>query len=201
MNQIEIRRILARDLRQAHRTEAGTIAVSELPIYYGDARADVCVVNGELVGYEIKSPRDSVARLERQTTYYCKVFDRIHYVVAEKHLRQTTAKVPEFAGISVITTLDAKPLIQSLRPAALNTGVSPEILATLLWREEALSVCEKFSLASGVKSKPRRDIWARLADKLPVDNLRIEVRAALKARSRWDRLIFRIGQVPRKCDD
>lgn len=201
MNEAQIRRVLNSDLQWYHRNEAGTIAVSELPIYYGDARADLCVVNGELVGYEIKSVRDSVARLERQTEFYRQVFDRLHYVVAEKHLHQTTRRVPDFAGISVVSIARDRPVIENLRPAAENADLTPMTLATLLWRDEALAVCEKFGFATGIRSKPRRDLWARLASELSIKDLRDEVRAALKGRLTWDRLEFRIAPTPRKCGD
>ena len=63
-----------------------TLIVEELGIRQGAARVDVAVVNGSLHGYEIKSARDTLERLPKQSELYSSVFDTITLVTAENHL-------------------------------------------------------------------------------------------------------------------
>jgi hypothetical protein len=48
--------------------------------------ADMVVVNGKSIAYEIKTEFDSFIRLDAQLTSYLKVFDKVLMVVSENHL-------------------------------------------------------------------------------------------------------------------
>jgi len=50
--------------------------------------ADMVVVNGKSIAYEIKTEFDTFVRLEAQLTSYLKVFDKIFMVVSENHLEK-----------------------------------------------------------------------------------------------------------------
>lgn len=50
--------------------------------------ADMVVVNGKSIAYEIKTEYDSFVRLEAQLTSYLKVFDKIYMVISENHLEK-----------------------------------------------------------------------------------------------------------------
>ncbi len=52
----------------------------------GDNIADMVVINGKSIAYEIKTELDSFARLEAQLTSYLKVFDKVFMIISENHL-------------------------------------------------------------------------------------------------------------------
>ena len=50
--------------------------------------ADMVVVNGKSIAYEIKTEFDSFVRLEAQLTSYLKVFDKVIMIISENHLKK-----------------------------------------------------------------------------------------------------------------
>src|SRR5581483_570090 len=52
----------------------------------GQCKADLVILNGTSTVYEVKSERDSLARLERQIAAYRTVFARVYVIAAEKHV-------------------------------------------------------------------------------------------------------------------
>jgi hypothetical protein len=65
----------------------------------GDCKADVVILNGTGTVYEIKSERDSLARLQRQMAAYAKVFAKVYVIAAECHVAAVTDLVPEHVGV------------------------------------------------------------------------------------------------------
>jgi len=57
------------------------------------------VINGELHGFELKSERDTLARLEDQAELYSQVFDRMTLIIAKRHLEKAVPKIPRWWGI------------------------------------------------------------------------------------------------------
>ena len=185
MNDSDIRKTLKRELATEHAGDPDTYFVDELGMTALAARIDFAVINGELIGFEIKSPRDTLTRLSHQAEMYAKVFDRVTVVSTEKHLRQIEEMVPEWFGLAEIVESNAVHSIRWIRAAALNDDHDPAALATLLWRSEALAALAFHKLDRGVRNKPRRQIWNRLASELSIDELAHTVRNCLKNRSDW----------------
>jgi hypothetical protein len=65
----------------------------------GRCKADVVVLNGTSTVYEVKSERDSLARLVHQLEAYTRVFSRVCVISAEKHLPALIASAPAHVGI------------------------------------------------------------------------------------------------------
>jgi hypothetical protein len=174
-----VRELLKQHLVNAHLGQA-TIVLDELGLCQGDVRVDVAAVNGELAGFEIKSPADSLARWPKQRRIYSKVVDRAWLVAPDRTL--DAAQPPDWWGlIRIVETRDRLGL-RVAREAALNPSPDPYSIACLLWRDEAISALAEFGLDRGVRTKRRTLVWQRLADQLPLDDLRRAVRAALKVR-------------------
>jgi hypothetical protein len=53
----------------------------------GDCKVDVAILNGTATVYEVKSERDSLARLERQIAAYATVFAKVYVIASESHIR------------------------------------------------------------------------------------------------------------------
>jgi hypothetical protein len=158
----------------------GTVILDELGLCQGDVRVDVAAVNGELSGFEIKSPADTLARWPKQRRIYSQVVDRAWLVAPEKTL--AAAAAPDWWGLIRIVETPDRLGLRVVREAAFNPSPDAYAIACLLWRDEALAALEQFGLDRGVRTRRRRLIWRRLADQLPLDDLRRAVRSALKIR-------------------
>jgi hypothetical protein len=181
----DIRAALDRELQRAHASDPETLVIDELGICQGEARIDLAVINGAIAGFEIKSDRDTLARLPRQAELYGRVFDYVTLVVGGRYRDKVEAVAPPWWGITLATPTTTDVSLQELRPASRNHDVDPCAVVQLLWRDEALEILEEHDLAAGVRSKPRRDLWRRLVDKLPHEVLADAVRSRLRAREDW----------------
>lgn len=185
MRDRDIRLALRDRLRAQHSEEPDTLIVEEVGLAKGSSRIDLVVINGALNGFEIKSEADTLARLPSQAVSYGAVFDTVTLVLADKHRADADALIPAWWGVTLATSTTGGTSLQAVRPVEPNPSQDPFAIASLLWHEEALQVLERHALSNGVRSKPRRFAWLRLADRLPPEVLKAEVRAMLKARGNW----------------
>ena len=174
----DVRHLLKRHLAQWH--VSGTVILDELGLCQGDVRVDVAAVNGELSGFEIKSPADTLARWPKQRRVYSRVVDRAWLVAPERTLE--AAQAPGWWGLMRLVETPHQLGLRVIRDAMPNPKPDPYAIACLLWRDEAIDALTEFRLDRGVRTKGRKVIWQRLADALPLDDLRRAVRAALKVR-------------------
>ena len=154
--------------------------LDELGLCQGDVRVDVAAINGELAGFEIKSPADSLARWPKQRRVYSKVVDRAWLVAPEKTL--AAAQAPEWWGLIRIVETEHQLGLRVVRPADLNPKRDPYSIACLLWRDEAIRALEDVGRDRGIRTKRRKLVWERLVECLSMDELRRAVREALKVR-------------------
>ena len=175
----DVRTLLKRHLAEFH-ASTPTLILDELGLCEGDVRVDVAMINDELSGFEIKSPADSLARWPKQRRVYSRVLDRAWLVATDKSL--DAAKAPAWWGlVRVIETADQLG-IRVLRDAKPNPSPDALAIAQLLWQAEALGVLERRGLARGVRSKRRAFAWQRMVESLTLDEIRSEVRLALRQR-------------------
>lgn len=183
---IDIRTSLHRVLLNEHKNEPDTLILDELGICQGDARIDVAVVNGAINGFEIKSESDTLERLPRQCEAYNKVFDTVTILTASRFIDGITDVIPEWWGVTLVEMeKDGTVHFFSYREPSRNTNIDPYVLAQLLWRDEAVEILKVRGLHRGLLSKPRKDIWVALANKIPLVELQAEVRKCLKERLNW----------------
>jgi hypothetical protein len=178
-NDADVRALLHEYLASIHRGTETTV-LEEVGLCQGDVRVDVAAVNGELSGFEIKSPSDTLKRWPNQRRLYSKVVDRAWLVAPMKALEKADA--PEWWGQIAIFELDDRLALRLVRASAINPKPDPKSIARLLWRDEALEVLRNVGRARGVMTKSRKVIWQRLIDSVSLDDLRAAVRAALKRR-------------------
>jgi hypothetical protein len=164
-----------------------SLVVDELGVCQGEFRIDVAVVNGALHGWEIKSDRDTLARLPAQAQAYSRVFDTVTLVVGETHLEDALALVPAWWGVLVASRHGEDAVLDAVRAGARNPAPDPLALAQLLWRDELVGVLADLQAPRKLLRQPKWDLWPALAARLEVDDLAARVRAALKARPEWRR--------------
>jgi hypothetical protein len=63
------------------------------------SKADLVILNGTATVYEIKSERDTLARLEKQVADYQKVFAKIFVIAGAEHVESIAQLVPERVGV------------------------------------------------------------------------------------------------------
>jgi hypothetical protein len=69
----------------------------------GACKADLVILNGTATAYEIKSERDSLARLANQIDNYKRVFAKVNVIVSEGHVDAVLAVVPDDVGVMYLT--------------------------------------------------------------------------------------------------
>lgn len=102
----------------------------------GSSKADVVVLNGTSTAYEIKSERDSLARLPSQLASYRRVFASVNVVTSSRQSREILSVIPDDVGLLVLSDTYT---IQVVRQApVLPQRTSPlEILRALRAGEAA----------------------------------------------------------------
>jgi len=81
----------------------------------GSCKADLVILNGTATVYEIKSERDSLARLANQVENYKRVFAKVNVIASEGHIEGVLKTVPADVGLMC---LSKEYRIQTLREAA-----------------------------------------------------------------------------------
>lgn len=185
MRDYDIRTSLRVKLGAEHEGDPNTLIVEELGVCQGESRVDMAVVNGSLHGYEIKSERDNLDRLPKQSSNYGRCFDNMTLVVSGRHVIRAMEAIPEWWGVVHAMEAENSVRLDCIRDARDNPGVDGESVVQLLWREEALDTLAELGLAKGLRSRRRRDLWNALAKSMPLDELRSIVRSKIKARGDW----------------
>lgn len=186
MHDSDVRRAVLRVLERRYAGRSDTQIIEELGVQHGAARVDIAVVNGCLHGYELKSDHDTLRRLPHQVLAYGAVLDKVTLVVGERHLTHATEIAPAWWGLILATSGPRGGVrLRTLRRDRTNPGVDPPVLAALLWRDEALALLDGVGYATGLRGAPRARIYDRLADTLPLGELRRCVRETLRRRTGW----------------
>ena len=68
----------------------------------GACKADLAILNGTATVYEIKSERDSLARLANQIDNYKKVFAKVYVIASEGHVTGVLDTVPNGIGVMML---------------------------------------------------------------------------------------------------
>ncbi len=190
MNDRDIRTALGAHL-QSHIAD-DALVVEELGLCQGDVFVDVAVVDSTIEGYEIKSDRDTLRRLDRQLAVYSRVLSKATIVVGQKHVDVAMSSVPDWWGILLARPAPGRVELGHVRRPRRNPAVDPNSLVQLLWRDEALRLLQEQQKAKGLLSKPRRVIWERLTEELSVRELQTTVCSQLKRRAGWRSVSRRI---------
>lgn len=180
-----IRAALREKLRSIHADEPDTAIIDELSLSQGEARVDLAVVNGSFSGYEIKSDRDTLARLPHQLAVYELCFNEITIVVGSKHVDACAESVPEWWGIwEASCGENAAVVLVERRAPITNDRISPQRVVQLLWREEVFEALKELGVTVRTKAT-RRELWEMLVDALSPQDLFKTVRDGLRARGDW----------------
>lgn len=191
MRDADVRAAVRKELARDHAGDNNTCIVEEMGVWSGSARIDLAVINGELAGYELKSDRDTLERLPSQVEFYNLLFDRVTLVAGGRHARKAFLLIPDWWGRVVAEMTSDGVVLHHERRPTLNPNIDADVLAQMLWKDEAIAVLESLGMAKGWRSKRTRQIHERLARELDVRELAAHVREALKRRYGLSDLSYR----------
>ncbi|MCK9404386.1 MAG: sce7726 family protein [Chitinophagaceae bacterium] len=172
-------------LKSAHE-DTETFVVDELGLKNGKIRADIAVLNGKLIGFEIKTERDTLSRLPSQVEAYSEIFDKVFIVVSENHLQKALGLIPEWWGVYTIkSNEEGDYCFLNIRKGKTNKGQESYSLAQLLWKAEALEVANTI-IKKGVNPKtPKHEVYDFLSRVFSSKKLSKIVLQYLKQRDNW----------------
>jgi len=186
MNDRLMRTAIKATLLARYRQDPETLILEELGLRHGAARVDIVVVNGMMHGFELKSDRDTLARLPDQVRVYSAVLDRVTLVVGCRRFEEAMRMVPDWWGLKLAEMGPHAAIhISDIRKPRKNPSPEAIAVAKLLWRDEAVALLDEISTADGIRSKPRAVIYSRLAELVDLDLLRSRVRRQLRRRRNW----------------
>jgi hypothetical protein len=196
MNDVEIRQNFHKKKLRRQHAQKDTLVIDELGLNHGKCRADIAVVNGHLMGYEIKSNNDSLRRLEEQIKSYNSVFDKISIVVGDRYINSIQNYIPEWWGV-IVSVRGPKGAVNfdTIRKAQTNKNVAPISIARLLWRNEAEEILRQKKLPSKILRQPRAVLYEYLVNTFNICELRKFVKEYFKKRKTW-----RCPESPSRCD-
>lgn len=126
----------------------------------GSSKADLVILNGTATVYEIKSERDSLARLEGQIRDYLKVFATVNVIVGDVHVDAVSALLPADVGVM---RLSDRYHIGTVREAVTAPGrICPATLFQSLRVAEAVAILG--SMEVGVPDLPNTRMHAALSE-------------------------------------
>jgi hypothetical protein len=154
----------------------------------GWCRADLAFVGEDhLSAVEIKSSRDTLSRLEKQSDTFVKHFPEVWLAVAPKHVEGVSEKRHHDTGVLVV---DDERVSEDIvyapdrvwrTPARVNRSLTVPCLYLLIG-SELLSICKRRGLPSRSRMRTT-DLFILIARRLTGDEIVQEVCRELRARS------------------
>lgn len=188
MNDQQIRISFHHKCLSKQHEDPSTLVVDELGLKHGKCRADIAVLNGHFIGYEIKSKTDSLRRLDNQIANYNLVFDRVYAILATCHLDEALTILPDWWGvISVSEGKRGAIYFESVRRSQHNKEVDDYAVAQLLWRNEAQEILTKLGFRGKKLREERAYLYSRIIQNLNSSELRKIVKKYLMNRINWRR--------------
>jgi len=146
-------------------------------------RADAVMIapNLGIVGFEIKSDRDSLERLEHQVKEYSRFCDYNYIVTGQKHATKVMELVPSFWGIYCVTEKEGRGSIKCVREATISPKARLGNQLHFLWRSELIAIMKAHKI-KGYSSRSKSKIRRLLLDTMEKEVLQSELYEALMER-------------------
>ena len=144
-------------------------------------RADALLITeSEMIGFEFKSDKDNLTRLEHQIHDYERFCDRNYLVTGQKFKEKAPEEIPEHWGIYVVYLDDAETIqLECVRKAQPNSKrMRLHNQLRLLWRSELIPIIKKYKLG-GVTKKNKLELVRTLEHNLSKELQRQELLEAL----------------------
>ena len=152
----------------------------------GKSRADaVMITDEELVGFELKSDKDSLARLHRQVLDYDKYYDRNYIVVGRHYAAKIDNEIPKHWGIIEVYDIGTDDRVEikvkEIRKAVSHDKNNLNRQLEFLWREELIDIIRHYKLG-GVSGKNKVKLRKMLRDGIDDYELKLKMQQQLMER-------------------
>ena len=140
-------------------------------------RADALLVTEEeMIGFEFKSDKDNLNRLERQVHDYERFCDRNYLVTGQKFKEKAPEEIPEHWGIYLVYLDDTETIqLECVRKAQPNSKrMRLHNQLRILWRSELIPIIKKYNLG-GVTKKNKLELVRTLEHNLSKETQRQEL--------------------------
>lgn len=185
-NDQDIRRALHTSLQKKSFISESHLIVDELSLEHGRNRVDIAVFNNYIHGYEIKSSKDNLLRLQNQLSQYSKSLQKVTFVVAENHYENVMLATPEWCGLILAVKGPRGGInLRSIRRAKLNPHVDFFSLAHILWKSEAIDLLYQNGITQKLEHKTRKELYQQLSLVLNVQQLALAIKVKLMKRGNW----------------
>jgi hypothetical protein len=172
-------------LKNAHQ-DIDTVVIDELGIKNGAVRADIAVLNGKMIGYEIKSEKDTLVRLSSQAIAYSEVFEKSYIIVADKHIAKIGNYIPDTWGIYSIDSESANNIIfHCKREATQSETRNINSIVRLLWKSEVSEILTQEFQSKIKSSHTKNHLYNMLVENCDINQLSNIVLKYLKQRQDW----------------
>ena len=144
-------------------------------------RADALLITEtEVIGFEFKSDKDTLNRLEHQIHDYERYCDRNYLVTGQKYIEKAPEEIPEHWGIYLIYINDEETIqLECIRKAQPNTKrMRLHNQLRILWRSELIPIIKKYKLG-GVTRKNKLELVRTLEHNLTKEVQKQELLEAL----------------------
>ena len=186
MNDQQIRASFHHKWLSKHHGDSKTMVVNELGLNHGKNRADIAIINGRLIGYEIKSDLDSLRRLNEQIFSYNAIFDRAYLITTPRHLKNVEAILPEWWGVILASEGQRGAVhFKNIRSSKINSNVENYAVAKLLWRNEAQEILSSLGVQGKQIREKREHLYGYIVSRMNSVELRRTVRECLRKRINW----------------
>jgi hypothetical protein len=186
MNDLEIRQNFHRKKLGKYYKEINTLIIDELALNNGKNRADIAVINNNLIGYEIKGNNDSLFRLKRQVQAYNSIFNKCYVITGTRHEKVIFNYIPEWWGI-IISEKNIRDDVNFflIRKAYTNKTIRSISLIRLLWRPEVIEILRQNQVSSKILRKPKAILYESLAEMYNPKELQKITIGYIKKRKNW----------------
>lgn len=162
----------------------------------GLSRTDALgVIDGQLIGFEIKSDHDTYARLKRQTADYDELCDVNYLVIGKSHRKQADQHIPKHWGIicvyeegmgdGIIVEIDQIP--------GINPNVKLARQLDLLWRPE-LALLQKWNEMPKYQRQSKAFVREKILERIQEETLKRQITDLLFERD-YEALLAQIREV------
>ncbi len=164
-----------------------TIALTELPI--DKSKADLVMINGKGVVYEIKTELDNLDRIESQIQDYYKAFTEVIVVTYEDNIKKVIDTVPQSVGIMMLTKRQA---LKPVRNAEIvNKYLDNYTIFKILRKNEFEQILldNKLELPEVIQFEYYKECYS-LIKSIDIQKLQKEMLEQLKTRMRIEMVEF-----------
>lgn len=168
------------------KAQPNTLVIDELGLAHARSRVDVAVINGCIHGYEIKSAKDRLDRLQGQIDVYRQALQKVTVVAASRHLEGVLAVVPQWCGIIEVEQGSRGGVqLRGIRPAGTNPDVDSVVLAQLLWKPEVIQLLSQRGYDAKKLRRPRKQLYEMLSETLTTQEITSAIRLFMLQRQTW----------------